>query len=50
MPKKNLRVKIEASEDVALGLLARERESSLKQDRALRHEQVWKRRKQSLRP
>ena len=49
MPKKNLWVKIEASEDVALGVLARERESSFKQDRALRHDQVWKRPKRSLR-
>lgn len=37
-----IREAIEASEDVALGLVALERESSFKRDRALRHDQVWR--------
>ena len=37
-----IREAIESSEDVALGLVARERESSFKRGKALRHDQVWR--------
>ena len=44
-----IREAIEASEDVALGSVARERESSFKRGRALRHAQIWRARKRSPR-
>ncbi len=37
-----IREAIESSEDVALGLVAREREKSFRRGTALRHDQVWK--------
>ena len=44
-----IREAIEASEDVALGVVARERESTFKRHQALRHHQVWRTPKRSSR-
>lgn len=37
-----IREAIESSEDVTLGWVARERESTFKRGKALRHDQVWR--------
>ncbi|MBI3030420.1 MAG: antitoxin, RHH family protein [Candidatus Rokubacteria bacterium] len=40
-----IREAIESSEDVALGWVAHERERSFKRGKALRHDQVWRKRR-----
>lgn len=44
-----IREAIESSEDVALGWVARERESTFKRGKALRHDQVWRTSKRAKR-
>ncbi|KRT66510.1 MAG: antitoxin, RHH family protein [Candidatus Rokubacteria bacterium RIFCSPLOWO2_12_FULL_69_21] len=44
-----IREAIESSEDVTLGWVARERESTFKRGKALRHDQVWRTSKRAKR-